>query len=557
VRTSSYRTSSHDRTTAHGCHPPAPDAPAGSVGWSDFPEVDPCQRRYDDPARPGIQIGHWGITLVHTLPRFAARAVAIVVSVQVVVLTALSGRYGFHRDELYFIAAGDRPDWGYVDQPPITPLLARLSTGIFGDTPMGLRVVATLLGAAMVVVVALVARELGGGRGAQLFAAVATALSSFVLVVSHILATVSADMVVWALVGLFALRLFRTGDGRWWLAIGAAAGVGMANKWLILLLLGAIGVALLIVGPRAVLRTWWLAAGIGVALVLSAPILIWQAAHDFPLLTVASGISSDDGAENRIMFVPMQLLLVSPVLVPTWVAGIVRLLRDPEVRFARALALSYPVLCVVLLAVGGKPYYGIPLLVLLTAAGAEPTLRWLDRGNRTLRRAVAGAAAVVGAVMSALVALPVLPVDSVNFAVAMNAEQGEQVGWHELATTVAGVWDRIPDADRDRAVIFAGNYGEAGALERFHSELGMSAPYAGHMSYADWGPPADRMSGPVVLVGQFDEAQVAKYFTGCEQVAKVDNGHGVDNEEQGTDVRLCGGTARPWSRLWPDLRRYY
>jgi 4-amino-4-deoxy-L-arabinose transferase-like glycosyltransferase len=490
-----------------------------------------------------------------SLPAFAVRAVGVVVAVQVIVLTALSGRYGFHRDELYFIAAGDRPDWGYVDQPPITPLLARLSTLVFGDTPMGLRVLATLLGAVTVVVVALVARELGGGRGPQLFAAVAAALSSYVVVVSHIVSTTSVDMVLWTLVGLFALKLFRTGDGRWWLAVGATIGVGIANKWLILLLVLAIGVSLLVVGPRSVLRTWWLAAGVGVALVLAAPILIWQATHDFPLLTVATGISEDDGAENRVLFVPMQLVYISPVLVPVWVAGIVRLLRDPDVRYARALALSYPVLCVVLLALGGKPYYPVPVLVLLTAAGAEPTLRWLQRGNQRLRRSVAGVAAVIGAAMSILVGLPVLPVDALGPAVAMNAEQGEQVGWHEFATTVAAVWDRIPADERDRAVIFAGNYGEAGAIERFHSELGLPQPFAGHMSYADWGPPADRMTGPVVLVGQWGTPD--DYFTGCELVTEFDNGHDLDNEEQGTDVRLCTGPARPWSKLWPDLRRYY
>ncbi len=486
------------------------------------------------------------------LPRFAVRGVGVVVGVQVAVLTALSGRYGFHRDELYFMAAGDRPDWGYVDQPPITPLLARLSTAVFGDTPAGLRVVATLIGAAMVVVVALVARELGGEGREQVFAAAATATASFPLAISHMVATASLDMLVWLVVGLLVLRLLRTGDGRWWLAVGAAVGVGMDNKWLVPLLVLALGVALLVTGPRAVLRTWWPAAGVGVALVITAPILVWQAAHDWPLLTVASGISADDGAENRVLFVPMQLVYVSPVLVPVWVAGMVRLWRDPELRWARALAVGYPVLCVVLLVAGGKPYYAAPLLVLLTAAGAGPALRWAAR-HRV--HAASLAAAVVA--VNALVALPVLPVGALGPAIALNAEQGEQVGWPELAGTVAGVWARVPEADRDRAVILTANYGEAGAIEEYGPDLGLPQPYSGHMSYADWGPPADRMTGPVVLVGFGEDADTGRRFDGCARVAEQDNGAGLDNDEQGAPVLLCTGPARPWSQLWPGIRHFY
>ncbi|MPZ82210.1 MAG: hypothetical protein GEV28_18155 [Actinophytocola sp.] len=487
-------------------------------------------------------------------PRFATTAVGIVVALQVAVLTALSGRYGFHRDELYFIAAGDRPAWGYVDQPPITPLLAKISTTIFGETPMGLRVIATLIGAAMVVVVALVARELGSGKAGQVVAAAACALSSFVLVVSHILATTTLDMLLWALVGLFALKLFRTGDGRWWLAIGATVGVGMANKWLILLLVLALGIALLITGPRTVLGTWWLAAGIGVALVVTAPILFWQAAHDWPLLTVAGGISEDDGGENRVLFVPMQLVYVSPVLVPVWVAGIVRLWRDPEVRWARSLALSYPILCVVMLVLGGKPYYAVPLLVLLTAAGAEPMLRWVDT---RARRSLATVLAVLGVAMNAVVGLPVLPVSALGPAMAMNAEQGEQVGWRELTRTVAGVWERIPAGDRATAVILTSNYGQAGAIEEYRGDFGLPQPHSGHMSYADWGPPADDMTGPIVLVGEIDLATTGDLFDGCERVTEHDNGMDVENEEQGTNVALCTGPARPWSRIWPEIRHFY
>jgi hypothetical protein len=491
------------------------------------------------------------------LPRFAAVPVGIVVALQAVVLTALSARYGFHRDELYFLAAGKRPDWGYVDQPPITPWLARASTALFGETPMGLRVVATLLGMATVVVVVLIAREFGGGRGAQVFTAVATALSTYVLVVAHMLATNTADVLLWSLIALFGLRLLRTGDGRWWLAVGAAAGLGMMNKWLVLLLLSGLGIGVAVAGPRRVLRTWWLAAGIGVAAVLTAPVVLWQASHGWPMLTVAGGISEDDGVENRVLFVPMQLVYLSPVLVPVWLAGLVRPWRDDGLRWARALAIAYPVVCVELLALGGKPYYSVPLLLPLVALGAEPVLRWLARTG-TVARALTGVAAAVCVVVSVLIGLPVVPPTALNgVLLAVNKEPGEQVGWPAFAGTVAAGWAQVPATDKDTAVILAGNYGEAGALEYYGPGVGLPQAYSPHMSYADWGPPPDRLVGPVVLIGRVErDSPASRLITGCRAVAMHHNAEGVDNDEEGVTVSLCTLT-EPWSTAWPTLRHFY
>jgi hypothetical protein len=386
-----------------------------------------------------------------------------------------------------------------------------------------------------------------------MISAAATALSSAVLVMTHMVSTTTVDLLMWTVIGLLVLRLLRTGDVRWWVPIGAVIGIAMGNKWLVLLLVAALGIAVLAVGPRHVLRSGWLAAGIAVAALLAAPIVVWQAAHDFPLLAVADWIRADSGTENRILFLPLQLVYLSPVLVPVWIAGMVRLWRDPGLRWARALAVSYPVLCVELLVTGGKAYYSVPLLVLVMVAGVEPALRWLDRGRHAARRAVAGTAVAVAVLVSLVIGLPVLPASSLNsLVVPINKEAGEQVGWPELVATVGRVWHQIPAVQRSTAVIFTNNYGQAGAIERYGAVHGLPRPYSGHMSYADWGPPPDRMTGPVLLVGR--GLMPRRALTGCQVVAVHDNGLGLDNDEQDTPILLCAGPSAPWSRIWPTLR---
>ncbi|MBO0512528.1 glycosyltransferase family 39 protein, partial [Streptomyces beijiangensis] len=180
---------------------------------------------------------------------FAAAPVAAVAAVLAAVLTALSPRYGFHRDELYFLAAGHHPAWGYTDQPPLTPLIARAAATLFGESPAGIRTAATLFAAASVVTVAAIARELRGGRSAQILAALTTATSGFVVGIGHLLSTATFDLLAWLVITLLVLRLLRTGNTRWWLAIGAATGLALENKYLVLLLLAALLPSLAILGP--------------------------------------------------------------------------------------------------------------------------------------------------------------------------------------------------------------------------------------------------------------------------------------------------------------------
>jgi 4-amino-4-deoxy-L-arabinose transferase-like glycosyltransferase len=483
-----------------------------------------------------------------SVPAFAARPVVSVAVIVGVVLTALSGRYGFHRDELYFMVAGRHLSWGYVDQPPLTPLLARISTTVFGDTVMGLRVLSTISCVVTIIVVALIAREFGNDRRGQVLAAVCAAVSGFVLGVGHLVSTATYDLLAWMLIALFAVKLLRTRDGRWWLALGLTAGIALENKYLVVLPVGALFVSLLIVGPRSVLRSWWLVAGVAVAGLVALPNVVWQFQHDWPQLRVAGGISEDDGTENRIMFVPLQVLQLSPILVPIWVAGFLRLWR--QLRWARAVALAYPVLCVAVLATGGKSYYALPLLLVLVAAGCEPTVRWISR-----HRVAAIAGLVVAASTSALFTLPLLPASAADVVIPVNKEQGEQIGWPAFVSTVAAAWDRIPASQRSTATIFAGNYGEAGALLRYGPSHELPTAYSGHMSFADWARPPDSNTGPVLLIEIERTPIFETHFRNCSQVGTIDAI--VSNDEDGTALVLCDGPAEPWSTLWPKLRRYY
>ncbi len=260
---------------------------------------------------------------------FAVRPVLLVAAAVLLVLLALAPAYGFHRDELYFIVAGQHPAWGYDDQPPLTPLLSAGAVALVGLEPWAVRVLPAIVVALIVVLTAAMARELGGTRRAQVLAAVVLAASGF-LAAGHLGVTATYDLLAWALALWLTARLLRGADPRWWLAVGLVAGVGLLNKHLVLFLAGGLAVGLL-VHRRDLLRSPWPWAGAAIALLLWAPNLAWQVANGLPQLEMARRIGGDGGDERAMVIVEL-LLLVGPLLFPVTLIGLWRLLRAPDPR---------------------------------------------------------------------------------------------------------------------------------------------------------------------------------------------------------------------------------
>jgi 4-amino-4-deoxy-L-arabinose transferase-like glycosyltransferase len=404
----------------------------------------------------------------------------------------------------------------------------------------------------IVLLTGLLARELGGSRRAQVIAAACAASASVVLFTGHLLSTSTFDLLVWTATTWLAARAVRTGDDRLWLVVGAVLGVGLLNKPLPGFLALGLAAGVAISGPRRLLRSPYVWGGAAIALVLAAPFVIWQARHGWPQIDVSRSIASGGSTSSQPWWavVPFQLLLVSPVLAPVWIAGLVRLFRDPAMRAFRFLAWTWVVLAIAFMATGGKPYYLAGLLPALIAAGATPVDRWLERGRRGARRALAAAALLTSAAICIVIALPVLPASDAGPVVALNADVGETIGWPDLVRTVARVNGALPD--RRHAVILTADYGEAGAIDRYGRAGGLPGAYSGHNAYGAWGPPPDG-AAPVITVG-LPPAYAAAHLRGCRLAARIDNRAGIDNDEDGEPVMVCRGPRHPWSSEWPRLR---
>jgi hypothetical protein len=481
-------------------------------------------------------------------PRLQSAPLLGIAAAVALLLVIFAGAYGYHRDELYFLAAGHHLAWSYADQGPVTPLLARLMDAIDPGSLTVLRVPSALMAGATVFVTGLIAAEFGAARRAQLIAASCAAVAAVVLAVGHLLSTSTLDLFAWTIVTWLVSRLIRGGDERLWVAAGVVAGIALLNKPLIAFLLAGLGVGVVLVGPRRLLASRWLWAGVAIALLLWSPWLIWQAKHGWPQIDVSSSVASGNStsSEPRWALLPFQLLLVSPILAPVWIAGLAALLRRPALREFRLFAVAWIFLAAVFIATGGKPYYLAGLFPVLLAAGAIETDGWLRRGSRR-RAALLGSTVVISGAVSAFITLPLLPARDAGPSVAMDGDVGETIGWPDFTREVARVYGRAGAG----AVIFTSNYGEAGAIDRYGPALGLPSAYSGHNAYGYWGPPPDH-AGPVVTVG-LDRTDLRR-FRGCHLASRIDNSAGIDNDERGEPVEDCAGTRGPWSRVWPSLR---
>ncbi|MGO8871751.1 MAG: ArnT family glycosyltransferase [Acidimicrobiales bacterium] len=509
-------------------------------------------------AAPTTQVGPGAPDVPHPAP--LDRRTFAVAAALFIVLMVLSGRYGFHRDELYYLDCARHLSAGYVDQPVFTPLLARISLGAFGVSLPGLRVWPTLAGAGTVVMAGLLAREFGGTRAAQLVSAVGAATMPVLLGADHLFGTTAFDLLFWTVLAFVVARIGRTRDVRLWVPAGIVLGIGLANKHSIGLFALALVVGIVASGGWRTVANRWFLAGAAIAIAFTVPDLWWQATHHWPTIAMTHSLNQANGGAGHIAtWVVGQLGVVALPLAWVWLAGIGFLWRSGRPLW-HALVWAYGLLFVLFaLTTGAKTYYLAGAYVYLMAAGSVRVEHWLDARSIRLR-CLLGATALATAVALLLV-LPVLPARDIQWTYGTNPGLGETVGWPGLVRTVARQWDALSPDQRRRGVIFTADYGEAGAINELGSGTGLPTAVSGHNTEWFWGPGNPRATtvlvvapGPVDVTGY--GSYLAQFFRNVRVVATLSNSVGLHNQEWDGHVYLCTGPRRPWGLIWPDLRHY-
>jgi 4-amino-4-deoxy-L-arabinose transferase-like glycosyltransferase len=474
------------------------------------------------------------------------------------VLLALSTRYGFHRDELYFMECARHLQASYVDQPVLTPLLAWVSLKVFGVSLLALRMWPALAAWATVVVAGLMAREFGGGRRAQLLAAIATATMPVVLGGDHLFGPTAFDILAWAALALVVVRIGRTGDVRWWLAGGLVLGLGLANKHSVGLFAVALVIGIFLSGGRRLVLNRWFVFGAAIAVAFTIPDIWWQAQHQWATIGMSHALAQENGGLGNIAgFVIGQLIMSAVAMVVVWVAGLRFLWRSGRPLW-RALVWAYAILFVFFaVTTGAKIYYLAGAYVFLLAAGAVAIDARLAARAGGLRRLLLATA--VSVAIAVPLVLPVLPPGDLGWTQKVNPVLAESVGWPQLVGTVRTAWFSLPASQRANAVIFTSNYGEASAI----NVLGTGLPQAvsGHNTYWWWGPGNPRATTVLAVMpgpadGGGDAAYLGQFFTSVRAVATLSNPYGLHNQEWGGHVYLCTGPRQPWGQMWPQLRQY-
>jgi hypothetical protein len=482
-----------------------------------------------------------------------------------------NGRYGYFRDELYYIACGRHLALGYVDQPPFSILLLRLSQALLGNSLFAIRLLPALAGGATVALTGAIARELGGRGWAIALACAGSLCALFNLAVGNFFSMNAFEPLFWMGCIYLFVRIINGGAPTLWLWFGALLGLSLENKHSTAFFAVGIFVALLLTPERRHFAVKWIWFGGLIAFAIALPNILWQARHHWATYELLNNISHSDKnvALRPIQFIAQQVVFMNPGTLPLWLAGLFWSLGSQEDRRYRAIGIIYLITLAEFIILHGKSYYLAPAYPMLFAAGGVAIERVFTARLRWVKPVLLGAILILGALLAPLV-VPILPPEKLvgymraihfqpprtetSHTAALPQVFADQFGWEQMVGSVAHVYHHLHPEDEKRAAIFCQNYGEAGAIDFFGPKLGLPSAISGHQNYFLWGP--RDWTGEVVLVLDTDDEDERQLFASVQDLGQIVSSPWAMPFERRSHIFLCRDPRVSVQELWPRIKKW-
>jgi len=490
--------------------------------------------------------------------------------------STFTAEYGYFIDEFYYIACAKRLAFGYVDHPPLAPLVLAATRSVFGDSLLALRLPAFLAASATVWVTGLLAWRLGGHRFAATLAGLCVGFSPVLLAMSGFFSMNAFEPLLWSLIVLTLVQILQTGHSRLWILVGVLVGLAFENKHTVLMYLAALGAGVVLTPTRRVLVNRWLWTGVAIALLLATPNIAWQVANGWPSLEFYNNAHVlKNQPSTPLQSLVMQVLVMNPLALPVWLIGLGSLLVARAARPLRCVGVMFLVLLVIhVFSQTSRPDRTAAAYPALLAVGAVVIERWLtllDARARVIAQAVRVAIPGVIVAMSLTLAPLVLPlrsppalarfVDRLGLDVA--AERGktspipqllaDRTGWESFVDDVEQVYASLPATDRANALIYAPSYGHAGALELFGPSRGLPAVISGHNTYWHWS--VGRTDSTVLVAVDADPDALRRLFVDVWEAGRVRCDYCMSWRSD-MPIWVARGQKVPLSTVWARYRHY-
>jgi Dolichyl-phosphate-mannose-protein mannosyltransferase len=497
--------------------------------------------------------------------------IAFFSAVALLVHLLTNGRYGYFRDELYYIACARHLDFGYVDQAPLSILLLRLSEALFGDSLFAIRVLPALAGAATVALTGLIARELGGRGWAIALACAGSLCALFNLAVGSFFSMNAFEPLFWMGIVYLLLRIVNGGAPTLWLWFGALLGLGIENKHSTVFFAAGVFIALLLTPERRHFAQKWIWLGGLLAFAIALPNIVWEARHHWATYELLNNIahSTKNVALSPVEFIAQTINFMNPATLPLWLGGLVWLFGSRAGRRYRAIGIIYLVTLAEFIILHGKSYYLAPAYPMLFAAGGVAIERVFAVRLTWLKPALLAVILLAGAFFAPVIVPILSPNKLVGYMRAIHFEPprtetshtgalpqifADQFGWEEMVGSVAHVYHHLQPEDQKRAAIFCQNYGEAGAIDFFGSKLRLPPAISGHQNYFLWGP--HDWAGEVALVLDADADDERELFGSVEDLGQVTSSPWAMPFERQTHIYLCRDLKMSVRELWPRVKKW-